>query len=203
MRKSLGLTLDDVSKRTGLSVPTLSKLEQGKASLSYDKLFTISAGLGVDMAELLTPAPQDGARAIQGSGRRVVERRGEGLSVETHSYKQLYLGTELLHKRLTPLIAELQARTLEEFIAEFGGLIKHPGEEFCLVLQGEVEFHSELYAPVRLKQGDSIYFDSGMGHAYLAGTDGTCRVLAVVAGDDAAGHETLREILASSKSMHE
>jgi uncharacterized cupin superfamily protein len=32
---------------------------------------------------------------------------------------------------------------------------------------------------VRLRAGDSIYFDSGMGHAYIAASEGRCRVLSL------------------------
>ena len=62
---------------------------------------------------------------------------------------------------------------------ELGELIRHPGEEYTFVLEGEVDFHTSLYAPVRLKTGDSIYFDSGMGHAYIAASEGRCRVLSL------------------------
>ena len=40
---------------------------------------------------------------------------------------------------------------------------------------------SLLSAPVVLKAGDSIYFDSEMGHAYLKASDARCRVLATCA----------------------
>ena len=181
VRKRLGLTLAQVGERTGLAVSTLSKLEKGNVSLSYDKLMLLSRGLGVDMAELLHDA-QGGARpAPAGGGRRVVHRAGDGQVVDTQSYKQTYLASELLNKRFTPLIAEVRARTLEEFKAEFGDLIRHPGEEFAFVIEGEVAFHTELYAPVTLKAGDSIYFDSEMGHAYLKASEGTCRLVATCA----------------------
>jgi quercetin dioxygenase-like cupin family protein len=61
-------------------------------------------------------------------------------------------------------------------------MIRHSGEEFAYVLEGEIEFHTEFYAPVRLKPGESVYFDSGMGHAYLAASDGPCRILSVCTG---------------------
>jgi transcriptional regulator with XRE-family HTH domain len=191
VRKRLGLTLSQVGERTGLAVSTLSKLEKGNVSLSYDKLMLLSRGLGVDMAELLLDA--QGARpAPTGGGRRVLHRAGDGQVVDTHSYKQTYLASELLNKRFTPLIAEVRARTLEEFKAEFGDLIRHPGEEFAYVIEGEVAFHSELYAPVILKPGDSIFFDSEMGHAYLKASEGTCRLVATCAPrnahDDMAQH---------------
>jgi uncharacterized cupin superfamily protein len=47
------------------------------------------------------------------------------------------------------------------------------------VLEGEVDLYTSLYAPVRLKTGDSIYFDSAMGHAYIAASEGPCRVLSI------------------------
>jgi transcriptional regulator with XRE-family HTH domain len=179
VRKSHGLTLSDVSERTGLAVSTLSKLEKGQVSLSYDKLMLISKGLEVDMAELIDASSQPGgAMAAGGGGRRVIQRAGEGQLVETRSYRQLYMATELLNKRFTPILVELHARTMDEFVADFGGFIRHAGEEFTLVLEGEVEFHSDLYAPVRLKVGDSVYFDSEMGHAYLKASEGPCRILA-------------------------
>ena len=177
IRKKLGLTLNEVGRRTGMAVSTLSKLEKGRVSLSFDKLLAISKALGVDMAELLEPAPHHESAGAPLRGRRVVQRAGEGQWVETRCYSQLYLATELLHKRMTPIIVQLNARTMEEFREEFGGLIRHPGEEFVHVLSGELEFHSELYAPLRLAAGDSMYFDSEMGHAYLNVSDPPCRVV--------------------------
>lgn len=178
LRLGKGLTLAQLSERTGLAISTLSKLEKGNVSLSYDKLMLISKGLSVDMASLVDPKPQTPRRPGLAAGRRVVHRAGDGQLVETHSYRQMYLATELLNKRMTPIFVELRARTLEEFKKEFGDLIRHPGEEFAYVLEGEVEFHSEVYAPLRLRAGDSVYFDSEMGHAYLKATDEPTRLIA-------------------------
>jgi len=177
LRLGQGLTLAQLSARIGLAVSTLSKLEKGSISLSYDKLLLISEGLGLDMASLVDPKPQQPRVPGLTSGRRVLQRAGEGQVVETGSYRQTYLATELLNKKMTPIFVEIRARTLDEFVAEFGGLIRHPGEEFSYVLEGELEFHSELYAPVRLRAGDSIYFDSEMGHAYLKASAARCRLL--------------------------
>jgi quercetin dioxygenase-like cupin family protein len=74
----------------------------------------------------------------------------------------------------------LRARTMEEF----GELIRHSGEEFTLVLEGSVEFHCELYAPLLMRKGDSIFFDSSMGHAYLAAEAGPCRVVSICSGPE-------------------
>ena len=44
VREQRGWTLAEVSERTGLSVSTLSKVENDKMSLTYDKLSRISKG---------------------------------------------------------------------------------------------------------------------------------------------------------------
>src|SRR3546814_6672588 len=65
---------------------------------------------------------------------------------------------------MIPSITRIRARTPEEF----GELVRHQGEELIYVLQGRVEVHTEFYDPVVLEEGESIYIDSTMGHAYLA-----------------------------------
>jgi len=202
MRKHAGMTLSDLSERTGLAVSSLSKLEMGHISLSYDKLMLISKGLGVDMARLLDAA-SDHAPAPEARGRRVVHRAGEGLHVQTGSYDQRYLATELLNKRFVPIVVELHARTLDEFFAEFGTFIRHAGEEFAFVIEGEVELHTDLYAPLRLKAGDSVYFDSEMGHAYLKASDSPARLVAVCAPRGHEESDTLIETFANAAGRRE
>jgi transcriptional regulator with XRE-family HTH domain len=174
LRRKHGWTLSEVSRRTGLPTSTLSKIENDKMSLTYDKLARISAGLQVDISVLFSGGA--GAEGqIGASGRRSIARAGEGKAIETKNYSHLYPAWDLLNKSIIPIIADLHARSLEEF----GELIRHPGEEYAFVLEGEVDLYTSLYAPVRLKAGDSIYFDSEMGHAYIAVGEGRCRVLSL------------------------
>jgi transcriptional regulator with XRE-family HTH domain len=178
LRMQRGWTLAEVSERTDLPISTLSKIENDRMSLSYDKLARISTGLGVDISQLF--APQMVAMPGTVTGRRCVTLSGQGQVIETENYGHIYPATDFLNKRFVPVIAELHTRSL----AEFGEMIRHPGEEYSFVLEGTVEFHSELYAPLILRKGDSIYFDSGMGHAYLAAESGPCRVLSICSGPE-------------------
>jgi len=174
LRRKRGWTLADVSKRTGLPASTLSKIENDRMSPTFDKLARISTGLQIDIATLFGgDAGADAQPAA--TARRCIVRAGEGKAIETKNYSHLYPAWDLLNKRIIPIVAELHARSLEEF----GELIRHPGEEYAYVLEGEVDLYTSVYAPVRLKAGDSIYFDSGMGHAYIAAGEGPCRVLSL------------------------
>jgi quercetin dioxygenase-like cupin family protein len=67
------------------------------------------------------------------------------------------------------------ARSLQEH----GPFLRHPGEEFLFVVQGAVELHTEIYSPVVLQAGESIYFDSSTGHAYVRHGEAPCTVLSV------------------------
>jgi transcriptional regulator with XRE-family HTH domain len=180
LRTQCGWTLAEVGKRTGLQVSTLSKIENERISLNYDKLALLTASLGVDISELF---------AVHGAvtGRRSFTARGQGQFIETANYNHIYPAADFLNKRFIPIIAEVRAHSREEF----GELIRHPGEEYVYVLEGSVIFHTELYAPLSMSRGDSIYFDSGMGHAYLAAEEGPCRVLAICSGPESQLRQAL------------
>lgn len=185
-RRRQGLTLVELGSRCGLPVSTLSKLENGKMALTFDKLTRISQALGVDIAELFANAGP-GADPARYSGRRSITRAGEGYAIESQTYGHLYPAADLLNKRFVPIVAELHARTLEEF----GPLVRHEGEEFTYVIEGTVDLHTDLYAPTRLKAGDSIYFDSSMGHAYLSAGPSPARVLSICSASESHLRQTV------------
>jgi transcriptional regulator with XRE-family HTH domain len=180
IRKERGMTLIEAGEKSGMPMSTISKIENNKMSLSYDKLLRICNALDIDISELFSGAPAaEKSPAPVSSGRRSINRRGTGYAIDTPNYSHLYPAADLLNKRSVPIIAEIHTRSL----AEFGEMIRHPGEEFAIVLEGTVDLYTDLYAPTRLATGDSIYFDSGMAHAYIAVGDVPCRVLSVCTSD--------------------
>ncbi len=178
-RRTRGLTLKAVASRTGIALSTLSKVENHQMSLTYDKLLQLSAGLEMEIAELFHPPGSAAPAAPLCTARRSIARAGEGQLVRTELYSYLYQCTDLLGKRMVPIVAEVTARTLDQF----GPLMRHAGEEFFHVLQGRVAVHTEFYATAFLEAGDGIYIDSGMGHTYLNAGPGTARALCVCSGD--------------------
>jgi transcriptional regulator with XRE-family HTH domain len=180
LRLERRLTLSELSGRTGLPMSTLSKVENDKMYLTYDKLQALSTGLGIDIGVLFKNPVLPNA-GTPPSGRRSVHKIGEGKAIETHLTSYLHLASDLLNKQFIPLIAEVRARSL----TAFGEMLSHPGEEFTYVLEGALEFHSHLYTPLRLDTGESVFFDSGMPHAYVAVSDGPCRVLTICSSTEA------------------
>src|SRR4051812_13062226 len=95
-RIASGLTLRDLAGRVGMPYSTLSKLENGKMSFTYDKLIRLAQGLGIDLQELMGSASQ--APASAASGRRSVTRAGEEALAESESYTHFYPAVDLVAK---------------------------------------------------------------------------------------------------------
>jgi transcriptional regulator with XRE-family HTH domain len=176
VRRAQGLSLRALAARAGLPYSTLSKLENGKMALTYDKLIRLAQALNVDLKDMLASGEQRAAPV--GVGRRSITRAGEALDAESEKHVHHYPAADLLGKMMTPIIIDVQARSVDEL----GGLVRHSGEEYLYVLRGAMELHSDLYAPLPLGRGDSIYFDSGMAHGYVRTSSEPCTVLAVCAG---------------------
>jgi transcriptional regulator with XRE-family HTH domain len=167
-RRDSGWTLEDASERTGVARSTLSKIENGMTSPTFDILQKIVIGLSLDLVDLFDSRPHAAP-----PGRRSITRRGEGSRHPTKTYGLELLATDLVRKQFLPFKARIVARRLEDF--DVWG--RHEGEEFLLVLSGEVIVHTEFYAPARLGPGDSAYFDSRMGHAVISVSDEDAEVL--------------------------
>ena len=159
LRQARDWTLKQAAQATGVSTSTLSKIENGLLSPTYDNLIKIAAGLELDVAELFTASD-----AHMGTGRRSLSRQGEGRQYETPYYDHRLLCTALSHKRMMPFHTRVKARSFDEF----QDWSRHGGEEFVYVLEGEVELYTEFYEPARLKAGESFYIDSRMGHRVIS-----------------------------------
>jgi len=170
LRKERAWTLADLSARCGLALSTISKVERGQMSLTYDRIVRLASGLEVDFGELFTAQP-----ASVAAGAMSVTRQGDAQRHETDTYIYDMLCTDLRNKRMTPILGVIKAHS----ILEFDELIAHDGEEFLFVLEGVITVHRPEGKPTRLRRGDSIYFDSGLGHAYVSVGRRDAKVLVV------------------------
>jgi transcriptional regulator with XRE-family HTH domain len=170
IRSQRDLTLREMQALTGIPASTLSKVQNGQATLSYGALVRLAHGLAIEVSDLFT------SRTVElKAARRAITKRGAGLKAATERYLFELLCGDLIHKHMNPAIMEITARSLREA----GGLSRHEGEEFIYVLSGTVDIYSEDYRPARLEPGDALYLDSTSGHAYVNIGKDTARLLAV------------------------
>ena len=155
-------TLKEMSERTGIPLSTLAKVEHDRLTLTYDKLQQVSQRLNLRMSELFAEPEDESESAVL--ARRSIGSTETAIRVNTRNYDYYYLCPELRRKRMIPLVTKIRAKS----VGEFGDLVRHSGEEFVYVVEGSVEVHTEFYDPVIIGDGEYIYLDSKMGHAYVA-----------------------------------
>lgn len=159
LRKARDWTLEQAAKQAGLARSTLSKIENGQMSPTYEALKKLAVGLEITVPQLFTAPQKD-----QVTGRMTVTKLGEGTPYLTTTYEHKLLSDTLTKKKMLPYHARIRARSMDEF----DGWVRHDGEEFLFVLTGVVRLYTEFYEPVEMRRGDSAYYDGTMGHNVIS-----------------------------------
>ncbi len=151
-RKARGLSLDDLSRASGVSRAALSQIETCKTNPTVGVLWKIATGLGIPFAELLDATPQPFA----------VLRRQEAQVLRSPDGK--FESRPLVPAGATPLVElyELRLSPRSTHSAEAHA----PGtREIVVLLTGQLRMHvgDEL---VELQAGDSMAFEADRPHAY-------------------------------------
>ena len=177
-RKSLGWTLQQLSELSGVSVPTISRAERGQLALGYENFAALGRALKMDMNAMFAGA---GVKPEQFDGP-VVTRAGKGVVYKGLAIAYEFLGTTAAGKQMSPIVGTVHARHIngpEDFV-------RHAGEEFAYVLSGEIDVHFDNGEVVRLGRGDSLYFDSRLGHAYVSVSRQLAKIVGMTSGE--SGH---------------
>lgn len=174
-RKARKLTLKELSARSGVALSTLSKMELGQSTVGYEKVAAVARALALDVGLLLT-----GPAAAKANGPAVAwSVQDEGPLHRSDHYEYRMLGAAFPGKRMTPLHARIVARRREEF----SDFIRHSGQEFAMVLAGQVRIEFETGELIELKKHQSVYFDSSVGHLYLSVGKQDARLVLVMSAE--------------------
>lgn len=168
IRLSHNLTLEEASQRTGLARSTLSKIENEQISPTFQAVQKLAKGLDIDIPQLFASATESRC-----AGRRDITRAGSGRQHPTPTYEHEMLATQLVNKRMLPYKSIVRSRTFDDY----PNWVRHEGEEFLLVLSGQIRLFTEFYEPVDLAEGDSCYYDGSMGHALISISEEDAQVL--------------------------
>tara|TARA_R110002049_G_scaffold23545_10_gene83700 strand:- start:87216 stop:87839 length:624 start_codon:yes stop_codon:yes gene_type:complete len=168
LRKARNWTLEQAAAQAGLARSTLSKIENGLMSPTYDALKKLAIGLEISVPQLFTPPAGEKI-----TGRMAITKSGEGASKATSTYEHELLADSLSRKQMLPYRARIRARRMEEF----DGWVRHDGEEFLFVVTGMVRLYTEFYEPVDMRRGDSAYYDATMGHNVVSLSDEDATIL--------------------------
>ncbi|WP_298925083.1 XRE family transcriptional regulator [uncultured Ramlibacter sp.] len=174
-RKQLGWTLAELAERSGVSITTISRAERGQLALGYENFSGLARALKMDMGAMFAEA---GVAATPFAGP-VLTRAGQGVVYRGIAFSYEFLGTTAVGKQMHPVHGTVHSRAVsgpEDYA-------RHPGEEFVYVLSGSIDVHFDTGQVVRLKRGDSLYFDSRIGHAYVSVSRHLAKVLGVITSE--------------------
>lgn len=151
LRRTRGLTLQDVAARTGLSVSMLSMLERGVAGGSIGTLVAVSSALDVQVAQLFQALPADSSP---------VHRRAEQPQVEPTPG---VLRRTVHHDASTGV--EMVVLTLAPGMDTGRAPIRHDGPEYLLVSAGRLTVVADDDRYV-LETGDGMHIAPGVFHRF-------------------------------------
>ncbi|MBI3317046.1 MAG: helix-turn-helix transcriptional regulator [Candidatus Omnitrophica bacterium] len=168
-RKQRGLTLVEISKRTGVAQATLSRIETGTMTGTVESHEKIAEAIGIGLAELYGTVDSrlDKTSVLKKDAEHKTSHLGKNVSVEL-------LTTESSQKKITPLLITLQGKSQTPTEQTERGV-----EKFVYALEGEAKVNLEKDT-FELKSGDSLYFDASIPHHIVNETAKTCRLIAAI-----------------------
>lgn len=162
-RKELGLTLEAVALKAGVTTGFVSQVERNITSPSLASLTAMTEALDAHISDFFAPPPKPGETS-RAQMRKMYSSPGGGFEFErlSTSFPGSTLNGLMVHHPPGFEIPEMV----------------HEGEEFYFVLKGALTLVVDGKRTV-LGVGDSFHFDSGRRHSVVNETDDTVTVLVV------------------------
>ena len=180
-RRALGLSLRDVSQKSGLSISFLSQAERGMSSLALTSLSNVARALDIDLASLFPNADEQSSARTEESKQEPQElvyvRRandgGDQITIISSQWIYHLLSPRLPGLKLEPMLVTIQPGEMKDKPNH------REGEEFIYILSGRLVYlvnHTEYH----LGPGDSIHLSSSMLQSTRNDTNEPAQVLWVL-----------------------
>ena len=189
MREIAGISEIEMAEKTEVSVEEYKDYEAGKLDFPFTFIHKCALTLGIDMTDLL-----EGRSALLSS--YTVTRKGKGQQTAKEEGIEIQNLAPLFRKKLAEpywvkyeFDASLQDKPIH--------LTKHSGQEFDLVLKGQLKVQVGDNVEV-LGEGDSIYYNSSTPHGMIAVGGEDCVFCAVVLSGEEVKEEVVRKSIASA-----
>ena len=161
------MTTAQVAEKLGVSEADYVAYEKGEVDFSVSFLHNCAELFGVDVADIMT-----GESATLSMCAYV--KKGKGFAITRNkAYDYKYLAAAFRNPKAEPFIVTAEP---SDTVPSLHG---HEGQEFNYMLSGSMMFYlgDTTY---QLEEGDSVYFDSGIPHAFKALNNQPAKFLAIV-----------------------
>jgi transcriptional regulator with XRE-family HTH domain len=170
-RTQLGLTVEQLAERSGISKGMLSKIENAQASPSLGTLVKLASAISIPLTAFFRGLEEEHDALLVRAGQGVeIVRKGTRVG---HRY-QLLGSMRGSHRVMEPMLVTLTEHS------EVFPLFQHSGIEFIYMLEGVMEYGygADRYV---LRPGDTLQFEGQVAHGPTELTDVPIRFLSVIA----------------------
>ncbi len=167
LRTQKGITLKELSEKSGLSIGFLSQLERGLTTIAVDLLEKLAEILEVNLTYFFDYPHKREEKVLRSYEQELID-------VQEGGFIKYSLSTNLEDKQFVPRLIEILPQRKEEEVLSS----KHQGEEFVYVLEGILtvyidEKRHEVYP------GDSVHMNSNINHNWANYTNKKVKLLVV------------------------
>jgi transcriptional regulator with XRE-family HTH domain len=170
-REMRGLTVTDMSSRTGIREEILIRVEANEIIPPLGELIKLGKAVEMKMGYFISPGVDQPMTVVRREARPEVSRYGKKKS-EKYGYYYESLASEKANRFMEPFLVTLLPDGAQE-------LSTHDGQEFIFVLEGEMKAQVGQQVEV-LRSGDAIYYDSTHPHLVKCAGDKATKILAVL-----------------------
>jgi transcriptional regulator with XRE-family HTH domain len=178
-RDRLGLTLEALAERTGVSRAMLSEIERGAKNPTIRVVVRIAEALGCSVSQLLGEQPSpaaDRTTVVRREERRTLVDPRTGVERQSLSPSLLRRGAEVVWYVIPP------GRCAGPFPPHPPGV-----EEHITVVRGELRCRL-AGREIELREGDAVSFPADVEHEFRNAGAGPCQYILVhLFGDQAVG----------------
>ncbi len=165
IRKRKGLTLQDLSEKSGMSATAISAIERNVSSPTVNTLASIGKALGESLSSLL--GETDIAYVVtRAGGRERPATLARGADLQS-------LAAGVPGQRFLPMIG-----ILAQGATSGDGLVNHRGDDFLFVIRGTLDVESNGNS-IRLGEGDSLYLRENTPYRWTNAAAGETQIILV------------------------
>ena len=168
LRKACSMTLTDLSRKSGVQLATLSRIENLKMMGTVDSHMNIARALGVDLTELYRhiSTPSSPAQAKPPVTPAEISLHNEQSACQI-------LTKNVLQKKMMPVLWRIDSGGRTETEQHVSG-----SERFVFILEGEVELFIDK-EQFKLSKNSALYFNASVPHWFVNAGSTTARIICV------------------------
>jgi 2-oxoglutarate ferredoxin oxidoreductase subunit gamma len=172
VRENRGLSIEDISQRTGIPVAILEEIEEETIAPPLGTVIKLAKALEMKMGYFISGKEDRPFTIVRVDDRKVISRY-DSKKGKHYGYEFESLAPHKKDRHMEPFLVTLEPVDTDEERST------HDGQEFIYVLEGsmEVRLGDEIHI---LEPGDSIYYDSTVPHLVKCHGNKETKILAVI-----------------------